>query len=167
MLKLVIPLTLAAIGTGSGIGAAIFLAPSVEEANLANAAPCGPGVVQHTAESGTREPETDSEYEFVRLDNQFVVPVVHDERVKSLVVVSLALEIAPESKDAVFTKEPKLRGVFLQSMFDHANLGGFDGNFTGSRQLDILRHDLYQDGRAVLGPALKSVLIVEIARQDA
>ncbi|WP_232824886.1 flagellar basal body-associated protein FliL [Primorskyibacter marinus] len=167
MIKLIIPLTLAAIGTGSGIGAAIFLAPPTEEANTANVSLCGPDAVQLSAERKAHEPDVGSEYEFVKLNNQFVVPVVHDERVKSLVVVSLTLEIAPESKDLVFAKEPKLRGAFLQSMFDHANLGGFDGNFTGSNQLNILRQDLYQDGRAVLGPALKSVLIVEIARQDA
>ncbi|SMC56810.1 hypothetical protein [Primorskyibacter flagellatus] len=167
MIKLIIPLTLAAIGTGSGIAAAIFLAPPAEETNTANVAPCGPDAVQHTAKRKEHERNTGTDYEFVKLNNQFVVPIVHGERVKSLVVVSLALEIAPESKDLVFAKEPKLRGVFLQSMFDHANLGGFDGNFTGSNQLNILRQDLYQDGRAVLGPALKSVLIVEIARQDA
>ena len=64
--------------------------------------------------------------EYVKLSNQFVVPVVKGKTVVSLVVLSLSLEVPEGQKDAVFRREPKLRDSFLQVLFDHANIGGFD-----------------------------------------
>ena len=167
MLKLILPVLLAALGTGSGIAAAVILAPEPETAHAEPMGPCGPEQEHAAAAGDTHSAAPPSENDFIKLGNQFVVPVVRDERVTSLVIVSLSLEITPESRDLVLSREPKLRDVVLQSMFDHANRGGFDGYFTGSDQLDTLRHGLYKDGVAVLGHALQGVLIVEIARQDA
>lgn len=96
----------------------------------------------------------------------FVVPIVKDKKVSSLIVMSLSIEVPIGQKDAIYAKEPKLRDSFLQVLFNHANLGGFEGEFTDSSNLDVLRNSLREIGRRDLGDGISDVLIMEVARQD-
>ena len=100
------------------------------------------------------------------MNNQFVVPVVSGDRVQALVVLSLSLEVPAGQKDAIYAREPKLRDSFLQVMFDHANVGGFDGAFTNANNLDVLRSALREVAQKDMGDQISDVLIIEIARQD-
>lgn len=105
--------------------------------------------------------------EYVKFSNQFVVPIVKNGSVASLVVLALSLEVPAGQKEVVFRFEPKLRDSFLQVMFDHANTGGFDGVFTQTPRLDVLRIALHEVSQRDLGKVVvKDVLIHEIARQD-
>ena len=67
---------------------------------------------------------------------------------------------------AIYSKEPKLRDSFLQVLFDHANIGGFDGAFTNANNLAVLRGALREVAQKDMGDQVTDVLIVEIARQD-
>lgn len=165
MLKKILPLVLLLIGTGAGVGAGIFLRPSepavpVEENNETAATEVKPAA----AESEEAALET---IDYVRMSNQFVVPVVEGQRVASLVVMSISIEVPQPSRDMVFRHEPKLRDSFLQVLFDHANAGGFSGAFTSNSNLDDLRTALTETGQRDIGSEIvKDVLITEIARQD-
>lgn len=158
-----LPLLLVLIGIGGGAGAGLMLRPAPESMAMDN--PCGE--VPH-AEAKPKEmaevlPE---DREYVKLNNQFVVPVVGAGRVEALVVMSLSVEVTLGTREAVFSREPKLRDVFLQQLFDYANQGGFTGVFTQSNTLDVLRNMLTEAGQDVLGAQLLDVLITDIARQD-
>jgi hypothetical protein len=83
-----------------------------------------------------------------------------------MVVLSLSLEVEAGSTEAVYQREPKLRDVFLQVLFDHANVGGFSGSFTDGSNLVVLRTSLKEAAALVLGTSVKDVLITDIARQD-
>jgi hypothetical protein len=162
-MRKLLPVILALFGLAGGAGAGLFLrpapvdAPEGEAAAEAGEAPAADG--DH-AEADSAEPE------FVRLSNQFVVPVVAEGRVSAMVVLSLSLEVETGTTDAVFQREPKLRDAFLQVLFDHANLGGFSGSFTDGSNLVLLRTALKEAAVLVLGPVVKDVLITDIARQD-
>ncbi len=156
MLK-ILPVLFLFAGTGIGVGAAMFLPARPNGSDTpANAS------AENTAgtEAGT------GQVEFVKLNNQFVVPIVEKGRVAALVVMSLSLETAPGMKEEVLNLEPKLRDAFLQVMFDHANIGGFSGAFTEAEPLRILRNALRDAARKELGDSVSNVLIVDIARQD-
>lgn len=168
-MKKLLPVLLVLIGLGSGMGAGFFLRPQPEDHALAN--PCGePGVDAMTAEeTGQNEPASDeaqTTQEYVKLNNQFVVPVVTNDLVDALVVMSLSVEIAEGQTEAVYKREPKLRDSFLQVLFDHANMGGFAGEFTNANNMDVLRAALTETAQGVLGGAVSGVLITDIARQD-
>ena len=150
MKKLILPIILGLAGLGAGVGAGVVLRPA-------------PDAGEH-AEMADTEPEVPPEY--VKLNNQFVIPVVEDGQVSALVVVSLSLEVTIGSTEKVFATEPKLRDVFLQVLFDHANAGGFKGSFTDASNLVVLRQALKEVAMQVLGDAVKDVLIVDMARQD-
>ncbi len=173
-MRKLLPLILLLIGTGAGIGAGVAMKPKASEET--EAANCNPATTEsdHPAAEATMPEESNGhqggennqEHDYVKLNNQFVIPVVKHEKVASLVVLSLSLEVEPGSNDEVFAKEPKLRDAFLQVLFDHANSGGFDGAFTRSNNMIILRNALLEVARKTLGAIVSDVLIVDIVRQD-
>lgn len=171
-MRKLLPVLLALAGLGAGIGAGLALKPVAEDAH---ALPEGEAPGSDAAESshadqprpgneGPAAPAADREY--VRLNNQFVVPVVSDGRVASLVVMSVSLEVEAGARETVFAMEPKLRDSFLQVLFDHANVGGFDGIFTTSNRLRDLRMALHEAAQSVLGATVSDVLIMDMVRQD-
>ncbi len=161
MIKKILPLVLLLVGAGTGIAAGVFLRPTpVPEA-------AADGADLAKVEAGEKE-ENDSplEREYFKMSNQFVVPVIKQDEVQALVVMSLSVEVPIGQKDAIYSVEPKLRDSFLQVLFDHANIGGFDGAFTNANNLAVLRGALREVAQKDLGEQISDVLIVEIARQD-
>ncbi len=149
MLKL-LPILLPVLGLVLGVAGGTFLRP-----------PPGPAVA---AAAPLPAPEPT---EAARLSNQFVVPVVRDDRVAAMVVMALSIEVAAGTTSTVFENEPKLRDALLLVLFDHANAGGFDGPFTELSNLETLRSALREAARAELGDIVVDVLISDLARQDA
>lgn len=168
MITKLLPVLLALIGLAIGTGAGWYLRPSAEPAAAEpatgdHAAP-ETEVPKTGAEGGAAE-ETVPEY--VKLNNQFVIPVMREGKVTAMVVLSLSLEVSPGSTESVYAREPKLRDAILQVLFDHANSGGFAGSFTDASNLILLRKALLEAAQKVLGPDLvRDVLISDIARQD-
>lgn len=156
MLQKILPLVLLLIGAGAGVGAGVFLRPE----------PLPPSEMEAEIEEEESEEDVVEEFEYVKLSNQFVVPIVDDQQVRALVVMSLSVEVPIGGKDAIYSKEPKIRDSFLQVLFDHANTGGFEGEFTNTNNLDILRNALREVGQRDLGDVVSDVLIMEVARQD-
>lgn len=156
----ILPILLLLIGVGAGGGAGMFLKPKEEVACTEE--PCE--VKEEVANIEGEEPEAEPTY--VAMKNQFVVPVIQDAKVRSLVVLSLSLESSTDDTEIIFTREPKLRDVFLRAMFDHAHIGGFDGAFTESGRLSILRVALLEAAQSVIGDDVSDVLITDIVRQE-
>lgn len=154
-MRKILPLLLGLIALAGGAGAGYVLRPAAggagEEAPEKDPAAAADPALQP---------------EYVRMNNQFIVPIVEGGRVVSMVVLSLSLEVAPGSSETVYAREPKIRDAFLQVLFDHANSGGFRGSFTDGQNLVLLRRALAEQARLVLGDAITDVLITEIARQD-
>ena len=162
MLRKLLPILLALVGLGIGAGAGIFLRPEAEP--VAEAGAEGENAGGHDEAKDPEEPEVPPEY--VKLNNQFVVPVMADGKVVSMVILSLSLEIEPGKSQDIYAREPKLRDKLLQVLFEHANSGGFQGSFTDGANLVILRKALFEAATGVMGEAVKDVLISDIARQD-
>ena len=151
-----LPIILLIVGAAIGGGAGMFLKP---EEPVCEEEPCEEVVVEV-------EPEPEEEPSYLAMKSQFVVPVIQDELVKSLVVMSISLEIGPESTEYVFSREPKLRDTFLQVLFDHAHVGGFNGAFTESGRLSVLRVALLEAAQSVVGQEISDILITDIVRQE-
>ena len=112
----------------------------------------------HSADSGVPD--------YVKLSNQFIVPVVEEGRVAAMVILSLTLEVPTGGSEVIYAREPKLRDGFLQVLFDHANAGGFRGAFTDGANLVILRRALREVAQKIMPGAVSDVLIADIVRQD-
>lgn len=152
MLGKLLPILLILVGIGGGIGAGLALRPVPDEG--AEAAP------------EPKEIDPESLPEYAKLNSQFVVPVVDQGKVQAMVILALSLEVERGKTAEIYPREPKLRDVFLQILFDHANAGGFDGSFTDGSNLVLLRKALLEGAKSVLGSTVTDVLISDIARQD-
>lgn len=169
MIGKLLPVILIMIGVGAGIGAGLVLKPDGVEHATNN--PCGDvdtSKMTHVDENddGTDDDVDEASMEYVKLNNQFVVPVVRDDKVEALVVLSLSVEVEPGQKEAIYIREPKLRDAFLQVLFDHSNMGGFRGAFTNANNMDVLRTALREVAQSIMGKTIADVLITDIARQD-
>ncbi|AEI96242.1 hypothetical protein [Roseobacter litoralis] len=165
-MKKILPILMLLLGSAAGVGAGVYLRPPpAEEA----AAP--EELAEESSETTAKEEAKDelpiAGKEYVKLSNQFVVPIVEKDRVSSMIVMTLSVE-APEGQgQAVYDLEPKIRDVFLRILFDHAAIGGFRGAFLNNENLDIVRRNLRDGAIKTFGKDLISdVLIFEIARQD-
>ena len=161
-MKKLFPLLLVLVVTLAGAGAGYVLKPAPTE----EAETCPPPVAEEKDLSlpGDRYETTGKEY--VKLNNQFVVPVISGESVSSLVLLGLSLEVSAGDQERVFALEPKIRDALLQTMFDHANMGGFEGAFTNSPNLGKLRQALLETARKILGDSVSDVLILDVVRQS-
>ena len=167
-MKKLFPLILVLIGLGIGIGAGLFLRPAAQTAEP------GTDTESHGAGEAVAKPEAEAEAEvdpeslpdYVKMNNQFVVPVLADGRVTSMVIMALSLEVKKGTTEHIYSREPKVRDAMLQVMFDHANAGGFDGSFTDGANLVFLRAALLEAARSTVGDDVTDVLISDIARQD-
>ncbi|QPM91285.1 flagellar basal body-associated FliL family protein [Pseudooceanicola algae] len=170
-MKKLLPIILVLLGIGGGTAAGLMLKPAPQ--TMVEIDPCGdippvPDNAEPAADPNgvPGQPEDTSDYEYIKMHNQFIIPVVMQDKVSALVVVSISLEIEPGTSEQIYLREPKLRDVFLQVMFDHANIGGFEGAFTNSNNLDMLRRALLNVARQTMGSMISDVLITDIARQD-
>lgn len=152
MKRFLLPLLLVLLGLGGGIGAGVMLRPTADHATDAPIAP-----EDHPPAAAP---------EYVKLSNQFIIPLIEEERIASIIVLSLSLEVTAGAADTVYAKEPRLRDSFLQILFDHANIGGFRGSFTDGSNLTALRRSLLEAAQTVLHETVTDVLITDIARQD-
>ncbi len=175
MIRMLLPIVFLLLGLGAGVGAGLFLGQSAEPVPDVARTEGAPEGESSDAEAEPQLPpgdgvfvtEASSVTEYVRLHNQFIVPVVRDGSVRSLVVMALTVEIESSQSDAVFRHEPRLRDSFLRVLFAHANAGGFDNAFTEAASMDPLRRGLRNAAASVLGEGVRDVLIVDITRQDA
>ena len=150
MIRKLIPIILGVIGLLIGAGAGYFLRPPPEAELHAAPIEIDPALLP----------------EYVKLANQFIVPVLDHGKVISMVILSLSLEVKAGSTPEIYNMEPKLRDVFLQVMFDHANAGGFNGSYTDGSNLVLLRKALLEAAKTVMPETISDVLIIDIVRQD-
>jgi len=161
----ILPIILAVAGLGAGVGAGKMLQKPPQIA----LSPCGDGeeIMVKSLPDKEKEPEVDaSNYEYVKLNNQFVVPDLDNGKVISMVVISLSLEVETGSREAIYSMEPRLRNALLQVLFDHANSGGFKGTFTDTDRIMKLETALRETAQSLIGADVHNVLVGDIVRQD-
>ena len=168
MKKIFLPILLLGIGSGAGIGAGVLFGEDDSGSGTDQALVCPHPTDEHSLDEVLKNPDPDevNQAEYAKLENQFVVPILVDDRVSALVVLTINIEVPLGGKDIVLLAEPKLRDKFLQVLFEHANLGGFSGNFTSSNNMRILREDLLAAARRVIGSNARDILIIDIVRQE-
>jgi flagellar FliL protein len=172
MIKKLMAIVLILVFAGAGVAAGLMFKPE-PELEIADMGPCGDdpnayAIKASHAMTAEKTPvkDTNITYDYVKLNNQFIIPVIKGDVVRSVAIVALSLEVEVGSTEKVFAVEPKLRDTFLQALFDHASLGGFDGAFATTENLIRMRRSLKENAVAVLGDIVNDVLVTDIARQD-
>ena len=168
MLRVLLPILLMLAGLAGGVVAGKLMSGGAETAATENRAEAAADATTESAAEGAAvQTDPGRGYQYLRLNNQFIVPLIRHGSVRSLVVLSLTLEIENGASETVYDREPRLRDALLRVMFAHANVGGFDGSFTSVEAMTPLREGLREAARQVLGEIARDVLITDIVRQDA
>jgi hypothetical protein len=189
-MKILLPIVLALLGLGAGVGAGLAFRPPAPDEAAAEAHPCAPDAHAAAGEAGPGEPadghaeatgaedaciaEADDPFDhagkpahdpdlhltYVPIEKPFIVPVFAKEKITAMVVLSLSVETDEKQSELVAAMQPRLRDRFLQVMFRHANSGGFDGSFTEGRRMDDLRSGLLSAAREVMADAFVGDVLI-------
>ncbi|WP_172330252.1 flagellar basal body-associated FliL family protein [Mangrovicoccus sp. HB161399] len=162
MMRFLIPLVIVLLGVGIGSGAGWFLAPKPPEVPECACDQPADG----TAAGEAPADETPPDYEYVDMNGQFVVPIIENDQVTGMMVMSLSLETEMGMREAVYAKEPKLRDEFLSILFGYSSIGGFADNYLDLDNLKVIRNDLTAKAQQIAGSIVNAVLIVDMIRQD-
>jgi hypothetical protein len=115
---------------------------------------------------GHGEGGDESAYGFMKFSRQFVVPVLGEAGVTSLIVLDLNIEVPSSETETIYQQEPKLRDSMLATLLSLSNTGAFSSELLEQGNLDTIRAQLLQSARAVIGESAQNVLILNITRQD-
>lgn len=113
-----------------------------------------------------KESKSDGSTSFFSFSREFVVPLLTDGQVDSLVIINISLEVSPELSSKLFSMEPKLRDNIMTTL---VGLSSDDETFrqlTTVRNYENIRSLVLANLRDEISRDIESVLIMDIARQD-
>ncbi|MEM1386036.1 MAG: flagellar basal body-associated protein FliL [Pseudomonadota bacterium] len=118
------------------------------------------------AEEIAEDDASQDDFAYLPMNNQFIIPVIEDESIESLVVLTITLETFADQTETVYERQPKIRATILRTLLTYSNIGGFSGNFTSDMRMDRLNTLLRDSVALEAGTLVNDVLIQDIARQD-
>ncbi len=109
----------------------------------------------------------DGDVRYQKFKRQFVIPVMGEKKIKSLVIMNFNLELNGDAPSNSFSLEPKLRDAFMRDLLALSNEGIFNGDFTSPETFETIRETLLGSSRRILNEGVNDVLILDIAKRDA
>jgi hypothetical protein len=107
------------------------------------------------------------EVRYQKFKRQFVIPVMGDKKIKSLVIMNFNLELNEDAPSNSFSLEPKLRDAFMKDLLMLSNEGVFSDDLTSPESYEEIRETLLGSSRRILNDGVNDVLILDIAKRDA
>jgi flagellar basal body-associated protein FliL len=102
-------------------------------------------------------------YKFTR---EFVVPIIRNGRVSSLVILNLNLEADASMERKLFDMEPKIRDNIMTTLITLSNDGTTFESMTSVKNYEAIRSAVLLNLGSVVKDGIKNVLIVDLAKQD-
>jgi flagellar basal body-associated protein FliL len=102
-------------------------------------------------------------YKFTR---EFVVPIIRNGRVSSLVILNLNLEADASMGRKLYDMEPKLRDNIMTTLITLSNDGTTFESMTSVKNYESIRSLVLQNLGSVVKEGITNVLIVDLAKQD-
>lgn len=103
---------------------------------------------------------------YYRFSREFVVPVLKDDRVASLVILNINLEVDSNTSAQLFSMEPKLRDNIMSSLIALSSDGDVFNNITDVESYESVRSVVLMNLKNVVPHGIHNVLIVDMAKQD-
>ena len=103
---------------------------------------------------------------YFRFSREFVVPVLEDDRVASLVILNINLEVDSSISASLFSQEPKLRDNIMSTLIALSGDGDTFRNITQVESYESVRSMVLMNLKSVVPNGIENVLIVDMAKQD-
>lgn len=185
MMKLIAPALIAGLFGAAGGAAAVYLksgSGAAAEHSAVVAGEDGHGAADTDDGHGAKaKKEKDShgakkgghgdsgsgdEPSYYRFSREFVVPIIDDDRVRSLVILNLNLQVSASASQNLFSKEPALRDNIMTTLIA---LSGDDTVFNSLNNIDhyeTIRSMILANLQDSFSNDIENVLILDMARQD-
>jgi flagellar basal body-associated protein FliL len=102
-------------------------------------------------------------YKFTR---EFVVPIIRENHVESLIILNLNLEADAEISQKLFEMEPKLRDNIMTTLITISNDGHTFESITDVESYESVRSMILANLKSVVSTGIHNVLIMDMAKQD-
>ena len=103
---------------------------------------------------------------YFKFTREFVVPIMHDRKVESLVIININLEADSGISQKLFSMEPKIRDNIMTTLIELSNDGHTFDNITDVESYETIRAMVLMNLQKAIPTGIENVLIVDIAQQD-
>ncbi|WP_300394434.1 flagellar basal body-associated FliL family protein [Henriciella sp.] len=103
---------------------------------------------------------------YYKFSREFVVPIVGTERVKSLVILNLNLEVDESASQDLFSREPALRDNIMTALISLSADDEIFNSLNSIEHYETIRSMILANLQNSFGEGVKNVLILDMARQD-
>ena len=107
-----------------------------------------------------------SDVVYFKFTREFVVPIMHDRKVASLVILNINLEADSGISQKLFSMEPKIRDNIMTTLIELSNDGQTFDNITDVESYETIRAMVLMNLQKAIPTGIENVLIVDIAQQD-
>lgn len=105
-------------------------------------------------------------YGYLDFRRNFIIPVMGDNRVDALVLLTFSVEMEADKIEEARTREPRIRDAFMKQLLSLSHEGVFNQDITDPDVYNVIQERLLETAREVVDENVKSILLVDFARQD-
>ena len=110
--------------------------------------------------------DSDDDGNYMKFSRQFVIPIIEEREIKSMVILDLNLALSPDAPSDFYRHEPRARDALMSSLLDLADRGLLSGEIGSERTIGYIRQRLTEAVNDALGSDVEEVLILDFVRQD-
>ncbi|WP_273185668.1 hypothetical protein [Hyphomonas adhaerens] len=103
---------------------------------------------------------------YFKFTREFIVPIMHDRKVASLVILNINLEADSSVSQKLFSMEPKIRDNIMTTLIELSNDGRTFESLTDVESYETIRAMVLLNLQKAVPSGIQNVLIVDIAQQD-
>lgn len=104
--------------------------------------------------------------QYFNFSREFVVPIMKQQRVDSLVIININLEVESSVMDKMFSIKPKLRDNIMTTLVELSNDGKTLVEPTNVDSYETIRSVILSNLNSVVASGIENVLIMDLAKQD-
>jgi len=104
--------------------------------------------------------------EYFKFTREFVVPIMRESRVESLVILNINLEVDASEIQKLFAMEPKIRDNIMTTLIELGNDGSTLESIATLENYESIRATVLLNLQKILPNGIRNVLIVDMAKQE-
>ena len=116
--------------------------------------------------TGGKDSSASGEVLYYKFSREFIVPIIQEERVESLVILNINLEADAELSQDLFKLEPKLRDNIMSTLIQLSNDGKTFQTITDVESYETVRSLILMNLKNVVSEGIHNVLILDMAKQN-
>lgn len=104
--------------------------------------------------------------DYFKFTREFVVPVMRESRVESLVILNINLEVDSRVSSKLFAMEPKIRDNIMTTLIELSNDGKTLEAIANLENYESIRATVLMNLQKIIPEGIRNVLIVDMAKQQ-